>query len=88
MNVTDPNVRRTCADFVRLFRPKSADDISGFVLDLRGNEGGPLTDSSCLVGFFIKSGQTVVPDDHKQGTLAKYESEANGHKPTNLPWLC
>jgi hypothetical protein len=85
MNVTDPNVRRTCADFVRYFDLKSADDISGFVLDLRGNEGGPLTDSSCLVGFFIKSGQTLFQTITKQGTLAKYESEATGHKPTNLP---
>jgi hypothetical protein len=85
MNVTDPNVRRTCADFVRYFDLKSADDISGFVLDLRGNEGGPLTDSSCLVGFFIKSGQTLFQTITKQGTLTKYESEATGHKPTNLP---
>jgi C-terminal processing protease CtpA/Prc len=85
MNVTDPNVRRTCADFVRYFDLKSTDDISGFVLDLRGNEGGPLTDSSCLVGFFIKSGQTLFQTITKQGMLAKYESEATGHKPTNLP---
>jgi hypothetical protein len=85
MNVTDPNVRRTCADFVRYFDLKAADDISGFVLDLRGNEGGPLTDSSCLVGFFIKSGQTLFQTITRQGTLAKYESEATGHKPTNLP---
>jgi hypothetical protein len=85
MNVTDPNVRRTCADFVHYFDLKSTDGISGFVLDLRGNEGGPLTDSSCLVGFFIKNGQTVFQTITKQGMLAKYESEATGHKPTNLP---
>jgi hypothetical protein len=85
MNVTDPNVRRTCADFVRYFDLKSTDDITGFVLDLRGNEGGPLTDSSCLVGFFIKSGQTIFQTITKQGVLAKYDSESTGHKPTNLP---
>lgn len=85
MNVTDPNVRRTCADFVSYFNLKSADDITGFVLDLRGNEGGPLTDSSCLVGFFIKSGQTVFQTITKQGVLAKYDSESTGHKPTSLP---
>ena len=85
MSVSDPNARRTCADFVRFFDPQSTDGLSGVVLDLRGNEGGPLTDSSCLIGFFIKSGQTVFQVMTKQGTLVKYESETNGHKPMNLP---
>jgi hypothetical protein len=85
MNIGDPNVRRTCADFARFFDSQSTDDLSGFVLDLRGNEGGPLTDTSCLVGFFIKSGQTVFQTINKQGTIVKYESEANGHKPISLP---
>jgi hypothetical protein len=85
MNVSDPNVRRTCVDFARYFDAKSVDDLSGFVLDLRGNEGGPLTDSSCLVGFFIKTGQTVFQTISKQGTLVKYEAEATGHKPIKLP---
>jgi hypothetical protein len=86
MNVSDnPNVRRTCADFVRYFDPQNTDALSGVVLDLRGNEGGLLTDSSCLVGFFIKSGQMVFQVVSKQGTLVKYESEANGHKPFSVP---
>jgi Peptidase family S41 len=85
MNIGDPNVRRTCADFVRYFEPQNTDGLSGVVLDLRGNEGGPLTDSSCLIGFFIKAGQTVFQVMSKQGTLVKYETEANGHKPLSLP---
>jgi hypothetical protein len=85
MNVSDPNVRRTCADFVRFFDPQETDGLGGVILDLRGNEGGPLTDSSCLVGFFIKPGQTVFQVMSKQGTLVKYESEANGHKPMSFP---
>jgi hypothetical protein len=86
MNVSDnPNVRRTCADFARYFDPQDTDALSAVVLDLRGNEGGPLTDSACLVGFFIKSGQTVFQVVSKQGTLVKYESEANGHKPFSVP---
>jgi hypothetical protein len=86
MNVSDdPNVRRTCADFTRYFDPQNTDALSAVVLDLRGNEGGPLTDSSCLVGFFIKSGQTVFQVTSKQGTLVKYETEANGHKPFSVP---
>jgi hypothetical protein len=85
MNIGDPNVRRTCADFVQYFDPQNTDGLGGVVLDLRGNEGGPLTDSSCLIGFFIKSGQTVFQVTSKQGTLVKYETEANGHKPLSLP---
>ena len=78
--------RSQCPAHVRRLRPilrpaESTDGLSGVVLDLRGNEGGPLTDSSCLIGFFIKSGQTVFQVMNKQGTLVKYESEANGHKP-------
>ena len=85
MNIGDPNVRRTCADFVKYFDPQNTDGLSGVVLDLRGNEGGPLTDSSCLIGFFIKAGQTVFQVMNKQGTLVKYETESNGHKPLSLP---
>ncbi len=85
MNIGDPNVRRTCADFVQYFGPQNTDGLSGVVLDLRGNEGGPLTDSSCLIGFFIKSGQSVFQVVSKQGALVKYETEANGHKPLNVP---
>jgi hypothetical protein len=85
MNIGDPNVRRTCADFVQYFDPQNTDGLSGVVLDLRGNEGGPLTDSSCLIGFFIKAGQTVFQVMNKQGTLVKYETESNGHKPLSLP---
>ena len=44
-----------------------------------------MTDSSCLVGFFIKTGQTVFQTISKQGTLVKYEAEATGHKPIKLP---
>jgi C-terminal processing protease CtpA/Prc len=84
MNVSDPNVRRTCADFIR-YVDAPTDNANGIVLDLRGNEGGPLTDSSCLAGLFLKSGQPLFQVINKQGTFAKYESEANGHKPINLP---
>ena len=36
MNVGDPNVRRTCADFVQYFDPQNTDGLSGVVLDLAG----------------------------------------------------
>jgi hypothetical protein len=85
MNIFDPNARHTCADFMRYLDTQDTDGVSGYVLDLRGNEGGPLTDSSCLVGYFLKSGETIFQVINKQGSLVKYQSEANSHKPTKLP---
>ena len=85
MNLFDPNARHTCADFMRYINTQDTDGVSGYVLDLRGNEGGPLTDSSCLVGYFLKSGETIFQVINKQGSLVKYQSEANSHKPTKLP---
>ena len=85
MSVAGPNARHTCADFARLFDLGSTDNITGFVLDLRGNEGGALTDSSCLAGFFIKNGQLVFQAVNKQGEVVKYQADASNHKPSNLP---
>jgi Peptidase family S41 len=85
MNIFDPNARHTCADFMRYIGTENTDGVSAYVLDLRGNEGGPLTDTSCLVGYFVKSGETIFQVINKQGSLVKYQSEANSHKPTRLP---
>ena len=85
MSVAGPDARHTCADFARFFDLGSTDNITGFVLDLRGNEGGALVDSSCLAGFFIKGGQLVFNTVNKQGEVVKYQSDASNHKPTNLP---
>jgi Peptidase family S41 len=85
MSLFDPNARHTCADFMRYIDTQNTDGVSAYVLDLRGNEGGPLTDSSCLVGYFLKPGETIFQVINKQGSLVKYQSEANSHKPTKLP---
>jgi hypothetical protein len=85
MSVAGPDTRHTCADFARYFDLQSTDNITGFVLDLRGNDGGALTDSACLSGFFIKNGQLVFQTINKQGEVVKYQSDASNHKPTNLP---
>ena len=85
MSVAGTDTRHTCADFAHLFNLAQTDNITGFVLDLRGNEGGALTDSSCLAGFFIKNGQLVFNTVNKQGEVVKYQSDASNHKPTNLP---
>ena len=85
MNVAGADARHTCADFAHYFDVQSTDTITGYVLDLRGNVGGALTDSSCLSGFFIKNGQAIFQTVNKQGDVVKYQSDATGHKPSNLP---
>jgi hypothetical protein len=85
MNVSDANTVHACSDFVRYFDGQSGDGVTGYVLDLRGNEGGPLTDSSCVAGLFLKSGQQLFQVVNKQGELVKYQSESKGHKPIGLP---
>lgn len=75
----------TCADFIRNIDGGSTDGITGFVLDLRGNEGGPLTDSSCLASLFLKKGQALFQVVSKQGSPVKYESEATGQSPISVP---
>jgi hypothetical protein len=79
MNVTDSNTARTCADFVRYFGGRTDGRITGVVLDLRGNEGGPLTDSSCLAGLFLRKSTLLFEELSKQGELIKYESKPDAH---------
>jgi Peptidase family S41 len=79
MNVTDSNTAHTCDDFVHFFEVKTAGRISGVVLDLRGNEGGPLADSACLAGLFLKKSAFLFQVVSKQGELVKYEAKPNTH---------
>jgi hypothetical protein len=79
MNVTGGNTARTCADFVRYFESPHEGRISGIVLDLRGNEGGPLTDSSCLAGLFVKKSVRLFQVLNKDGELASYEAKPTSH---------
>jgi hypothetical protein len=85
MNISDPDKPHTCADFGRYFDSGSAGAATGIVLDLRGNEGGPLTDSSCVAGFFLKNGEQLFQVVSKQGNLVKYRSESSGHGVLSLP---
>ncbi len=84
MTVTNSNVVQTCADLVR-YVGQPPEGVTGLVLDLRGNEGGPLTASSCLASLFLKKGKLLFQVIGKQGTLAKYESEATGRSLLDLP---
>lgn len=79
MNVTDSNTAHTCADFIRQFQIKADGRITGVVLDLRGNEGGPLTDSSCLAGLFVSKSAFLFQVRSKEGEMVKYEAKPDTH---------
>ena len=79
MKVTDGNTVPTCTDFVHYFETRSEGHVTGIVLDLRGNEGGPLTDSACLAGLFLKKSTFLFQVLSKQGELVKYESKPTVH---------
>jgi hypothetical protein len=84
MSVVNSSSTHTCADLIR-YVGQPSDGVTGIVLDLRGNEGGPLTDSSCLASLFLKKGQPLFQVIGKQGKPARYESEPAGGSPLDLP---
>jgi len=86
MSVTNSNSSavHTCADLTQ-YVGQPPESVTGLVLDLRGNEGGPLTDSSCLASLFLKKGQALFEVMGKQGKLVKYESEPTGRNLPDVP---
>ncbi|PSL46548.1 S41A family C-terminal processing peptidase-1 [Chitinophaga niastensis] len=48
------------ADVAREVLKLKAEDVSGIILDLRGNPGGSLDEVVKMIGFFIKSGPAVL----------------------------
>jgi hypothetical protein len=84
MNVPTANTMHNCADLVKYVGQPSR-GVTGLVLDLRGNQGGPLTDSACLASLFLKKGQPLFQVIDKQGKVVKYESESSAHGLVDLP---
>ncbi|MCZ2720530.1 carboxy terminal-processing peptidase [Marinomonas sp. 15G1-11] len=55
----DQNYKSSTRDTKRLIEELRKEDISGLILDLRGNGGGSLQEANALAGLFIPSGPTV-----------------------------
>ncbi len=55
----DPEYRSTTRDVRRLLKEFQTEDISGLVIDLRGNGGGSLREAIELTGLFIHQGPVV-----------------------------
>ncbi len=55
----DPNYRSTTRDVRRLLEEFKTEQISGLVIDLRGNGGGSLKEAIELTGLFIDKGPVV-----------------------------
>jgi len=59
----DEDFRSTTRDVVRLLVELQDAGVDGIVMDLRGNGGGSLSESTSLTGLFIKSGPVVQVKD-------------------------
>ncbi len=55
----DPDYRSTTRDVRKLLHELAGQEISGLVMDLRGNGGGSLTEAISLTGLFIDEGPIV-----------------------------
>ena len=63
---TNPlNYRSTTNDVVRLIKEAEQQNISGLIIDLRGNGGGFLTEAINLTGLFIDQGPVVQVKETK-----------------------
>jgi carboxyl-terminal processing protease len=59
----DPDYRSTTRDVKRLILELQKQDVSGIVIDLRGNGGGSLIEATELTGLFIDKGPVVQVKD-------------------------
>ena len=59
----DPNYRSTTRDVKKIVQELKAEGVSGIVMDLRNNGGGPLPEAIKLTGLFIKDGPVVQVKD-------------------------
>jgi carboxyl-terminal processing protease len=67
--------RSTTRDVRRLVAELEAEKVAGIVVDLRGNSGGSLVESTELTGLFIKSGPIVQIKDSLGNTEVKEDSD-------------
>ena len=59
----DKNYRSTTRDVSRLLKELAAEGVDGVMIDLRGNGGGSLAESTSLTGLFIEAGPVVQVKD-------------------------
>jgi len=59
----ETDFRSTTRDVSKLLKELAAEDISGVIIDLRGNGGGSLTEAINLAGLFIATGPIVQVKD-------------------------
>jgi carboxyl-terminal processing protease len=68
----EPNYRSSTRDVRRLINELKSEGIDGLIVDLRGNGGGALVESTTMTGLFIDTGPVVqVRDSRGQVSLEK-----------------
>ena len=66
----EPNYRSSTRDVRRLINELKSEGIDGLIVDLRGNGGGALVESTTMTGLFIDTGPVVqVRDSRGQVSL-------------------
>jgi len=59
MRNRDPNFRSSSKDIENILKDFNTQNVTGLIIDLRGNSGGSLLEASKLVSLFISSGVTL-----------------------------
>jgi carboxyl-terminal processing protease len=62
-------------DVAKLIRKLEQENVSGIILDLRGNPGGSLEEAVTLTGLFIKGGPVVLARDPDGGVNVYSDSD-------------
>lgn len=73
----DADFVSSTADVARLIGELKKDNVSGIVMDLRGNGGGSLTEATDLTGLFIDNGPVVQVKD-AQGRVSVEADRKSG----------
>ena len=69
--------RSTTRDVVRLISELESEEITGLVIDLRGNGGGALSEATSLTGLFIEKGPIVQVKDAKGRIRVKRDRDSS-----------
>lgn len=70
-----PNYRSSTRDVRRLINELKAEGIDGLLVDLRGNGGGALVESTTMTGLFIDTGPVVQVRDSRGNVKLEQDNE-------------
>lgn len=72
------NNQNTGREVDEVFQKLGEDSIKGLILDLRGNQGGLVSEAVSVAGRFLKTGQTVVSHRGRASAEQVFRAAPNG----------